>query len=239
MSTVQTIWQADDEGVKLITLKEECRISFDEFVQKLQSGKTTTPILPYGTIWFESNATDKLFVIQVPPRKRMIAYYEMFYEIGFPWLIVKVKQSGAMIANVGLALSREPIETFDAPVLRLPLPNMDDRALLCLGYEFNVLNAGQKTDIKRVNDLIEYIETSKYNNHLLPADDWIPSEIRGDYELPTQYGSASDMETAMLAYHGVLEAWAALSADDNWKDKITDLTWTGLSSFSDFVRRNA
>lgn len=234
MSEVKKFWKGDDEGVVLISEREEARISYDEFILRLQSQKIVTPVLPYGTIWYENNSVDKRYAIQIPPKKRTVAYYKKFYEIGFPSLIVLVKTSGAFIANVALAGALKPVKDFDDPLIRVPLPNMDDRGMLCLGWDHDVNSASRNTEVDRVRATIEHIETSQYNDHLLPLTQWVPKDFRGEYVLARQDGAGD--EAGRQAYYGVMERWAEKSEGPDWLKALDGIAWATLKSFADFVR---
>jgi len=234
MGIVKEFWQADEEGVKLMTLTEEKRISFDEFITRLQRSKISTPILPHGTIWYESNNNEKVYVIQLPPRRRTIPYFQKFYDIGFPSIVALIKLAGSHVVNVALAATVKPINNLTDVVLRLPLPNMDDRGILCLGSEFDRISAAKSGELDRIRETITYIETSKYNDHLLPPGDWIPKDIRGSFA----YAFASGSNTAKEDFHGVLERWAILTAGDDWLKVVEKFEWIQLSSIEKLARRD-
>jgi hypothetical protein len=237
MGLVKEIWQADKDGVKQVRIEELQRVSHDEFVRLLQDNKISTPILPYGTIWYEHNNTDKIYVIQLPPKKRTIPYYDKYYELGFPSMVIAVKVSGAMIANVGQAIALRPIDNFDTDLFRLPMPNMDNRGFLCMGFDFDMENTHAVSEVQRVRNVIEHIETSKYNNHLLPIGNWIPDKIRGDYKFTAQLTAGpDDILKAQTAYYKVLEEWATLTTGDGWLQAVANMGWAPLRKFSEFVR---
>ena len=234
-STIKEFWQADEEGVKLMTLKEERRLTFDEFVLRLQSTKVSTPILPHGTIWYEHNNTDKLFALQLPPRKRTIPYYGKYYEIGCPSFVMLVKTSGTFVANVALAAAKKPVNDFDDQLIRVPLPNMDDRGALCLGCDFGSDGTKFKTEIERIRNTIAHIEASKYNNHLLPLTEWVPADIRGTYSYKMQYGDNRET-SAQHEYHNVLTRWAEMTKNDDWLQVLDVIEWAPFGSFTNFIR---
>lgn len=230
-------FRADADGVTVMTLSETRRVSYDDFTRRLQDSRLSTPILPHGTIWYEHNNTDKLFALQLPPKRRMIAYYDRFFTIGFPSLILLVKTSGKMVVNAALALATKPIDQFEDPLRRLPLPNMDNRCILCMGWDFGIDNTQASHETARVRTVVEHVETSRYNDHLLPQTAWVPQPIRGDYEYIGQsMAGRRDIQEAKQAFYGVLERWQEYTAGDDWLTLIAETEWAPLMSFSNFVR---
>ena len=226
----------DEEGVGFFSLEKKKTYTFDEFILKMQSKKMSSPILPHGTVWFEANDPEKLHAIQIPPKKRTIPYYGKFYEIGFPSLVLLVKTAGTFVVNVALCVAMKPIRDFEDELFRLPLPNMDDRGCLCLGFSHDTQAAKFTTEVERIRYIVEHVETSKYNDHLLPLSDWVPPELRGSYKSGDQYSERDSTTTRKNAYNEVLENWSKLTEGSDWLKIVENIEWDEFKKFHSFIR---
>lgn len=236
MVTTREYVRAEGDVISIISERVVRQVSYADFISNLQSTKISTPILPHGTIWYESSGVDKLYALQLPPKKRVVPYNEKFYTIGFPSLVIVIKVSGTMVVNVALAVAKKPVVSFEDALFRVPLPNMDDRGVLCLGYEFSLENNQYKTEVERIAGAVSYIESSKYNNHLLPIVKWIPTELRGDYAYRSQQlGGPEELQLAESELHNVLSKWQELTSTDNWLQALDDMDWILFRTFSEFI----
>ena len=225
----------DEEGGKLISIQEVRTISFSEFIDRLQVQRISTPILPRA-IWYEDTGVDKMYAIETPPRRRVVPYFEKYYDLGFPALIFLVRTSGNYIANVALAVATSDINDFEDQLFRLPLPNMDDRSLLCLGTKFDTEIAGMTDLLKKVKYVLSFFETSRYNDHLLPLHEWIPDELRGDYNIAQEHNPID-------SFHGVLARWQELTKGEDWLQVVNGtkktgpkISWIPFKTFRQFTR---
>lgn len=234
---VEEFFRADKDGVAFCTTKVEKVYTYDEFILRLQSKRMSSPILPHGTIWFDANESEKLHAIQIPPKRRNIPYYDKYYEIGFPSLVLLVKTSGSYVVNVALCVAKKPITDFDEPLFRLPLPNMDDRGILCLGFNFDTQGAKYNTEVERIRAVAEYVETSKYNDHLLPLTNWVPKEILPPhYKFGDQYEGEESVAIAKTHYHDILKLWSKATEGTDWFKAVDKIKWAEFKTFSTFVR---
>ncbi len=227
---VEEFWKADKDGVKLMSLREERRVNYAEFIAKMQLNRVATPVLPYGTIMYREDKTDTRYLIQVPPKVRTIPYFKQFFKIGFPSLVILVKVTGKFIGNAAMAGAVGPIYSEADALIRVPLPNVDNRGILCMGYDFDVESSNKSAVLERIGHMLSYIEASKYNDHLLPDKEWIPQEFVGS----VKYDTTSD---AMAKdYEKILENWSAATSGEDWLKKVRKINWVPFKTVDEFMR---
>lgn len=246
MAEVKEFWRGDQDGVALIEEREKRRVSYDEFIQRMQTNKVTTPILPHGTIWYQSESNRSRYVIQLPPKKRTVPYYTDWFEIGCPSFVLLVNTSHTYITNMALAMAMAPIVDTGDMLFRPPIPNQQDRGHLCVGGDLGIDAAECATEIERVRKGIAHMENSRYNNHLLPRTEWVPEEFLGlgeseDKDDPRRYryndqnDFSSGLRYAEKAYKFVLKRWAKMTSGDDWLEVVQRIGWKSFKTFGEFV----
>lgn len=227
----------DDDKVELVTEKREILTDLANLERTLKGAMQTTPFLPFGTIYAMFSQRESRYFVATPPRKINLLYAEKAdppakpkehtFEIALPWVIFAFTFVGKALTDVYSYGAKQPVESMDSQIFRLPLPNCHDTGLRCMGPEFGMTVNNDdtlKTHADKIRAALLYFDTSRYNSDLPGNLRYMPPEI----DILREHNGIIDELTAW-------EKWTTINKN-RWSS-ICGLSWPATMTFGSIMRR--
>jgi hypothetical protein len=226
----------NDNTMRRYTLVETGSKTIQQGLRSLGQSQIETPLLPFGTVIMKSSGSTSVYFIQRPPEKVVIRFVPKstdktttdrkatHYTIAYPWRVFGLLFKGKIVSDYFLRFAKGPIRHMNDELYRPPIPNIDDKGGLCVGYGM-VGHTGKESIPEAADKTIDWVDKSNYNNDLPTEVGYIPKEM-----VPPEGYSASAKMT--------FEFWQKWTkeAGRKWRDVIS-LSWHRCETFEEFFGR--
>lgn len=193
-------------------------VPLEDFRRAISLNKVTTPILPFGTIYYEESGDSVKIVVVRRAEVRDLNHANVIFKVAMPHRIYTLRLRNGVVRGCKQHFALDLPGSLEAPLFQAPFPNRTDSGGLCQSGV--MITANQETIAFKVDHVVNQVERTRHNtDHISYALRTMPAEFRQD--------NTSN-------YKRMLESWKSWTQEhmETWEADLHEISWQSSGQLS-------